>query len=456
MNQKIAIITTSTDVASENIENELKSKLNLEEKTYNGLNNPYYLNDNFLLYESNKKQLNLNNIDRVISKIFDVDLIVFPSRHSSEKRNQKTFSVHTPGNPGEEALYGGNKFSLSMSAPFAMKKALKSLERYSKELAPEFEVTLECTHHGPSEINIPCFFIEIGSSKKEWKNKDAGKVVAESIIDLKDLEREDSAAISLGGGHYSPRQTRLLFETETYLGHIIPDYQLENLDIIKKALEKTLNSKFIHLCREKTKKEEFREKINKIDYPSYREKHIRALDPIPFSLWKKIHEIEKDCTPFYFGKKQQEFSHEVIDKKFMDYVEKIDRKKLIESIKEHELVHYRYQNGEISNNLLFPVEGLQKNKISFINSCIDIIKQKRNAYVSKGEKVFLIEIEEKRFNPGKAKKLGLTEKQFGELTSGQEIEIAGNTITPAMVHNIIKKKFEVNYLPINKKEVIRI
>lgn len=454
MNKKIAIISSSKDPASKNIRNSVLDKLELDQKTSNHLNNPYYENKDFLLHEIDKKQLNSNEIDTRLSKIINPCLVVFPSKHSSENE-QNNLCVHAPGNPGKEARYGGKSNSLSMSAPSAMKKALKSINQRVKESGLEYRPTLECTHHGPSEIDVPCFFIEIGNSLKNWRDKAAGEVLAESIIDLKNLDGRGTSCISLGGGHYSPRQTNLVIETGIEIGHIIPDYHLGKISIIREGIEKTPQCKFIHLSGDKTKNPQLTKRLDEINLPRVREKKIRALDPVPFEKWKEIEEIEKNAQPFYFGKKTKKLSLETINKEFIEYLQKINRKKFVESIRKHELVCYKYINGEISNRFLFPLKNIKQNKLGFIQDCVEIVKEKRDVEYFKEENKFSIEIREKRFDPGKAKRLGLRESQFSKLTSGQKVKVGANTITPAMVHNINKKKLEVNYLPI-KKRVVKI
>ncbi|XWS64161.1 hypothetical protein CRYUN_Cryun06bG0162600 [Craigia yunnanensis] len=47
----------------------------------------------------------------------------------------------------------------------------------SHNLVPEFEVTLEATHHGPITTK-PTMFLEIGSTDEYWKRQDAAQVIA--------------------------------------------------------------------------------------------------------------------------------------------------------------------------------------------------------------------------------------------------------------------------------------
>lgn len=456
MSKKKAIIHSSKDPASLNIREKLFNYLDFEKKISNKLNNDYFINEDFLLYTTDRKQLYLDNIDKKLKEIEDISHVVFASRHSGEA-GKKTFSVHTPGNPTKEAKYGGQGLSLSKSAPFAMKKSMKSLKRFNNKIGSDgFDVSLECTHHGPSEINLPCFFIEIGSSEKEWRNNEAGKIVARAIISLRNLVPKKMSFVSFGGGHYSPRQTRLLFETNVVFGHILPSYSLKETEIrsiINEAIEKTPQCGSVHLTSEVEEIKDFLTQIEKIDLPVYKEKEIRALNPLPPNKWKEITELKRDLEPKYFGSKGKDLSLEVFNKKLIEYVQKINREKLIESIKNHQLLYYKHKNGEISNLFLFPIDNLSEKRRSFIEDCRQIISEKRDIEIKEKSKRMLLDIIEKRFDPNKAKELGVSEREFGVLSDGENVEVSGNTITPAMVHNINKKRIEVSYCP-NKKRII--
>ncbi|KAL0364431.1 UNVERIFIED_CONTAM: D-aminoacyl-tRNA deacylase [Sesamum angustifolium] len=55
-------------------------------------------------------------------------------------------------------------------------RLLKSIAE-SHNLTPEFEITLEATHHGP-ETHSPTMFVEIGSTEEYWKRQDAAQAIA--------------------------------------------------------------------------------------------------------------------------------------------------------------------------------------------------------------------------------------------------------------------------------------
>jgi D-aminoacyl-tRNA deacylase len=138
-------------------------------------------------------------------------------------------------------MYGGKDKSLALSYPTAMKLALLKLNELN-DLG--WTVCYEATHHGPSELDVPSLFIEIGSSEEEWKNDRAREILAETIVYvLKNSERYRSKfkpAIGIGGGHYAPKQTKRALETDLAFGHILPKYaQPVDEDLLVRAIERS-------------------------------------------------------------------------------------------------------------------------------------------------------------------------------------------------------------------------
>ena len=96
---------------------------------------------------------------------------MFISRHSSAS-GKPTLSVHTPGNFGEARL-GGLPKIISVSPATAMSDALKALLRYKVEFCLDYEVSYECTHHGPS-LNVPVMFVgvrQLRSTMERFKSR---------------------------------------------------------------------------------------------------------------------------------------------------------------------------------------------------------------------------------------------------------------------------------------------
>lgn len=171
----------------------------------------------------------------------DAELIVFISRHSSAS-GKPTLSVHTPGNFAEAEL-GGLPRTVSVSPATAMSDALKALERYKNELQLDYEVSYECTHHGPC-LKVPTMFVELGSSETQWKDSEAAKAVANSAMNaiLNFSIPKDPVVLGIGGTHYNQKFTRMALKGEAVFGHMIPKYVVSIVDteIILNCVERTL------------------------------------------------------------------------------------------------------------------------------------------------------------------------------------------------------------------------
>ncbi len=158
---------------------------------------------------------------------FKEDFIIFASSHKSDS-GKPTLSTHCVGNWSKAEL-GGRDFTLVPTNSFLLKNYLLALQKKKDELGLEYEVSLEATHHGPFTTK-PTVFIELGSSEKQWRDKQAAEAVADVIINSTSLEGNFQSAIALGGGHYCPEFTKLVLRTGYALGHVCPGYALAYLD----------------------------------------------------------------------------------------------------------------------------------------------------------------------------------------------------------------------------------
>jgi D-aminoacyl-tRNA deacylase len=178
--------------------------------------------------------------DQKISDLYNVELLIFVSRHSS-RSGIPTLTVHTPGNLGDASL-GGKPRKLSISPANAMRNALIEMEYQKRRLKlDEFSVLYESTHHGPS-LNVPTMFIEVGSSIKQWKNLVAAEAVAHSAIAAIRGSSNCEGVIGIGGPHYNEKFTHIALKQKVAFGHIIPKYAIPYIDeyIITQCVKRTV------------------------------------------------------------------------------------------------------------------------------------------------------------------------------------------------------------------------
>lgn len=184
-----------------------------------------------------EEEVYAENVHRIFP---NVEAVVFASRHSSES-GEPTLTVHAPGNLTAENLHGGRPKELAYADPQRMALALR---RLAEEAPPGFKVSLEATHHGPSSLPVPVWFVEIGSSPSQWENPEAGIAAAKAIWSSILGRPSGIGAVGFGGSHYAPKHTRVSLEGRYVVGHILPKYVLDvevDIGVLRQALEKTRN-----------------------------------------------------------------------------------------------------------------------------------------------------------------------------------------------------------------------
>jgi len=132
---------------------------------------------------------------------------------------------------------------------------LRGLRRESAGLA--YEVTFEATHHGPY-LTAPTFYIEQGSTETEWKDLEASRAIARTLLGLRPLDAP--IAIGLGGGHYVPRHTDLALQRRVAFGHLLAAYALEgtSAQVIDRAVERTDGATVAYMHRKSLPKPQAR------------------------------------------------------------------------------------------------------------------------------------------------------------------------------------------------------
>jgi D-aminoacyl-tRNA deacylase len=191
----------------------------------------FYLIDTEIVYDE--------GIDK--DKINTYDFVIFASKHQSEKGG-KTLSVHAPGN-WRSADFGGMPGKVCKSSALFQKFIFEKLNSVAREHdLKDYNVTLECTHHGPL-IDKPCIFIEIGATDTEWNDRRAAFAVAKTISETIETFEENpynEIAIGIGGPHYCPNFNKIQLNSNVALSHVIPQYALPlKEEMLKEAIAKT-------------------------------------------------------------------------------------------------------------------------------------------------------------------------------------------------------------------------
>jgi D-aminoacyl-tRNA deacylase len=237
----ILFVASTKDAAGMNIAEKLITHYNFEKLSESFQKNPVYSRT----FRNKKISLIFVNTEIVntqfLGGLFTPQLLVFLSKHSSAI-GIPTLSVHTPGNVSK-AKFGGKPRMVSISPANAMKNALREMTRLRDERGLNYEVSYECTHHGPS-LDMPTMFVELGSSPKQWKDTEAAEVVALGAMAATIPQPHYTVALGVGGPHYNKKFTKIALSTQKAFGHIIPKYAIPEVDIeiIKQCVERTLET----------------------------------------------------------------------------------------------------------------------------------------------------------------------------------------------------------------------
>ncbi|MGD0330755.1 MAG: D-aminoacyl-tRNA deacylase [Nitrososphaeria archaeon] len=240
---KINFIASTTDPAGVNIAQKVSEEFQLEETGEEFCGKAVLEKGDFRLLQINVESIFLDQI----ALPYESDLIIMLTKHQSEKK-VNSLTVHPTGNLQNEAILGGKPKHVSYTNPWYMSEYYRNLtELYQTPEKDSIMLSMEVTHHGPTENNRPLFFVEIGSDEERWNNKFLGEMVARALFKtLTEEPKKVDAFVGFGGGHYATAFSNYLKKERIAIGHIVPKYALlENLDeqLLLSLFERSLLNK---------------------------------------------------------------------------------------------------------------------------------------------------------------------------------------------------------------------
>lgn len=192
---------------------------------------------NVNLHVTEASLLTLESLDDVYP---DTEAFVFLSKHRSDS-GIPTLTCHCTGNFAG-APFGGNPKEIATAYPSLQKAYLKAI---TKAGVTNYEVVIEATHHGPTSLTKPVLFVELGSSEKQWIDRNAAGAMCDCVLEvLKNVEPCSKVGIAIGGTHYPTKFNKLLLESDFGLAAVASKYNLEAIDenmmaqMIEKSVEK--------------------------------------------------------------------------------------------------------------------------------------------------------------------------------------------------------------------------
>ena len=157
----------------------------------------------------------------------DVSTIIFVSKHVSSS-GTPALTVHATGNLTKEAKFGGNPEEVSYVDPSIIRRTLRALKSGASQANVQIEVTMEATHHGPTNLSMPVCFVEIGSGEEEWTDPVLGEIAANAVMAAATkVEETRPAAVGFGGTHYSAKHTRICMDGDYAIGHLVSSHSFD-------------------------------------------------------------------------------------------------------------------------------------------------------------------------------------------------------------------------------------
>jgi len=219
------IVASTTDLASRTLAEALVEEEGFQSTGVNLLGQPVFQKDSFLLARFEGMIVHPPALD----EYFNPQAYIFLSRHSAES-GIASLTAHTTGNFSPEAKFGGTGRELGRADPSLLKNYLVSLWKHRSEVQG-YEVTMEATHHGPTSLQKPVLFVELGSSEKYWGDRKAAAVVGRALMEsMREKTIWSKVAIGFGGTHYPEKFTKLLIDGDMAFAFVAPKYALESVD----------------------------------------------------------------------------------------------------------------------------------------------------------------------------------------------------------------------------------
>ncbi|MHC3438840.1 D-aminoacyl-tRNA deacylase [Natrialbaceae archaeon A-gly3] len=369
----------------------------------------------------------------------DPDLLVFASRHSGE--TGPLLTAHFTGNFGP-AEYGGEDGALADAAPNALAELLAAFETYAPE---EYDVGMECTHHGPSEVGVPSLFAEVGSGDDQWDDPAAAEAVARAILKLRGVDpHREKQVVGFGGNHYVPRFTRIVRETPWAVGHVGSEWALEamgapheNRDVLEAAFE----ASGADLAVVDGEWPDLEGVIADLGYRVVSETWLREVDARPLDLVEAVESaLETVDDGVRFGAERTDaFEVEALPSGLLETAQGIDPARTWDAVEAH-TVAFETENGatRVGDRAAIASEDALE---AIVSELAAVLEDKYDAVSVEDDAVVA---EETAFDPSLARDVGVPEgPAFGRLAEGEPVTVDGEVIEPADVFVERTERFEI-------------
>jgi len=470
----IAIVVSRADSASAHIGERLLEVGDWEAREDGSLpdaegGGTYYRTDGFELREFDDLHIHLS--DPVAAFDCDPEFLAFVSRHSGE--TGELLTAHVTGNFGG-AEYGGEPESLARAAPGAEKRVVEALAEH----APEgYEVGIECTHHGPTDVSVPSLFVELGSDEPQWADPEAAAAVARAVLDLRgtgaDLvdgdggggsdaetgttDGDDAAhprhVVGFGGGHYAPRFTRIVRETEWAVGHVAADWALGDLgapeanrDVIEAAFARSRADRAVI----DGDRPDLAAVVEDLDHRVVSETWVRAVGDAPLPLVERLEEaIGPVDEGMRFGAVEPAdptgFAVRDLPTDLLARAQGVDPDAAREAVASVAVAFDTEQGGtRAAGAVAFASAADAPGYADLVAALAEVLETGYDAVEVLPDQSAVV-ARETAFDPNLAAERGVPEgPAFGRLADGEAVEVDGETIEPDDVSRTRSDRFPID------------
>ena len=425
----IGIAVSTADEASEHIGEHLLDVGDFEET-----DDSVYRAEGFELREFDDLHI---DIEDPAAAFDDPVLVVVVSRHAGD--TGPLLTAHHTGNFGP-AKYGGEDRSLAAACPNAHNHVVSSLAAY----APEgYEVGMECSHHGPTEVSAPSMFVELGSGAAEWRDTDGARAVAKAVLDLRGVEaRTGRALVAFGGGHYAPRPTRIVEETNWGVGHVAADWCLDDLgdphahaDTVDQMFEAS-RAEYAVVDGDKPA---IADVVADLGYRVVSETWVRQTDGVPLALVDSLESVlcsvedglrfGKPATDADSGRAVADYTVVEVPDDLLEAAHAVDPDATVDAARRTALASDTEENGNrLAGTVAFADEECYT---EFVGLLVDVLDRDYDDVTSEDG---TLSATREAFDPAAASRLGVPEgPKFGQLAAGEAVAIDGAEVRPADV-----------------------
>ncbi len=363
------------------------------------------------------------------------DAVVFVSRHAGE--TGPLLSTHVPGNVGK-AAYGGSAHTLPRAAPGLMKRVFQGLQRHAP---PDYDVAIECTHHGPSAVGAPTLFVEIGSGPAQWTDRTAAKAVAAALLSATDVDPVGGrTVVGFGGGHYAPRFRRILDETGWQVGHIAADWALEEIEdraVRDRVVRRAIAASHADVALVDGPHPSLVESLHALDTPVVSETWLREADDTPLPV---VAAIERALGPIADGTRIGQVTIESPDDlevatlpdALVDALNGRAGAAAVERIADRTAAYSTTDSGNrLASQVALAPDG---NRSELIRSLRPLLENIYEEVTFAGD---ILVLRDEVFDPAEARALGVPEgPAFGRLAEGEVVEVDGSPVKPTDVTTV--------------------